>query len=54
MARCLFWERMGNPLSAPNSKPADNYLLRDGHHLNLMGHKLIYKKIKSIIDLKKK
>ena len=35
-------------------KPADNFLLRDGHHLNLMGHKLIYKKIKSIINLKKK
>ncbi|MDC0350826.1 hypothetical protein OAM73_03185 [Candidatus Pelagibacter sp.] len=33
-----------------NGKPADKYLLRDGHHLNLVGHQLIYKRIKSIID----
>ena len=34
-----------------NGKPSDKYLLRDGHHLNLMGYQLIYKRIKSIIKI---
>jgi len=32
-----------------NNKPAQKYLLQDGHHLNLHGHKLYYLKIKSTL-----
>jgi hypothetical protein len=34
-----------------NNKLAQTYLLQDGHHLNLQGHKLYYSKIKSTLKI---